>query len=80
MEMSSIHSIGSDGLSNGLYNCNNIVLRSALSELPSRLNICYMNVGSIFPKIDLIRNVLAKTNLHIVVVSESCLKSYHSNK
>lgn len=41
-----------------------------------------MNVGSLFPKINFIRHVLERTNLHVIVVSKSWLKKHstHSNR
>lgn len=56
----------------------NIILKSAFRR-PGCLNICHLNVGSVFPKIDIIRNIFESINVHIIVISETWFKSYHSN-
>lgn len=61
-------------------NINKIVINSALKMMPDRINITHMNVGSLFSKIDVIRDTFMNSNVHIVMFSETWLKSNHSDK
>lgn len=58
----------------------NVMLRSVLKAYKDRLHFCHVNAGSVPPKIDEIRGCFVNTELDIIVVSETWLKSYHSNK
>lgn len=61
------------------YSIPNIVLKSALSLRDDRLNICHVNVGSVFPKIDELRVIFDNCHCHVIFFSETWLKSTHSN-
>lgn len=50
----------------------NIILNSALN-LKSKLNICHINSRSITSKIDEFRRIFLKTNVHVIMISESWL-------
>lgn len=62
------------------FSVPNIVLKSALCEAADRLNICHLNVASVFPKIDELRDILLNSKCHVIFLSETWLKSQHSNK
>lgn len=44
------------------------------------LKICHLNVGSVRPKIDQVRDIFEGSGAHIVVAGETWFKSYVSNK
>lgn len=44
------------------------------------LNICHVNAGSVFPKIDLLRDLFENVSTHINILSETWMKSQHTNK
>lgn len=58
-----------------------VVLSDGLINLmPNSLNFCHINAGSWYPKIDELRVVFKDVGAHVIAVSESWLKSGHSNK
>lgn len=58
----------------------NVVLKSVLMGTSDRLNICHINAGSIYPKIDEFRSLFKNVNVDIIVASETWFKSYRTNK
>lgn len=56
-----------------------VLINSILNNVPKRLNICHLNVGSVFPKHDELKFMFRNTNVHIIVFSETWFKSKHSN-
>lgn len=60
-------------------NLPNTVLRSMLKDKTSVLNVCHLNACSIFPKINYIREVMNKTNIHVICVSETWFNSSHTD-
>lgn len=61
------------------FNIPNILLKSVLKKDGKRLNICHVTGGAISNKIDELRRIFEDVNIHIIVLSESWLKSYGSN-
>lgn len=59
-------------------NIPNILLNSILKRDGNLLNVCHINAGSIFKKIDDLRQIFENTNVHLIAISETWLKSYHS--
>lgn len=53
---------------------SNVVLKSAL-KYPDALNVVHINIRSLLPKIDQLRAVIFKTNVHVIIISESWLNS-----
>lgn len=60
-------------------NIPNIVMRSVFKNKQSGLNICLINAGSVFPKIDQFRRTFETSNAHLIIVTETWFKSYRSN-
>lgn len=60
-------------------NTPNIVMRSVFKYKCNGLNICLINAGSIFPKIDQFRRIFETSNAHLIIVTETWFKSYRSN-
>lgn len=60
-------------------NIPNILLKSILKRDGNKLNLCHVNGGAIFNKIDDLRCIFDNANAHIIVLSETWLKSYRSN-
>lgn len=57
----------------------NILLKTILKKDGRRLNICHVNGGAVFIKIDELRRIFEDSDVHIIVLSETWLKSYRSN-
>lgn len=62
-----------------VLNIPNIVLRSVFTCTRDGLNLCLVNAGSVFPKINVFRRVFETSNAHIIVVPETWFKRYRSN-
>lgn len=62
-----------------VFNIPNILLKSTLSKDGNKLNICHVNGGAIFNKIDDVRRIFEDANAHVIILSETWLKSYRSN-
>jgi hypothetical protein len=56
----------------------NIILRSALQNKHS-LNIIHLNIRSLFNKMDLLKSFIFKTNVQIILISESWLDPHISS-
>lgn len=63
-----------------IKNIGNVVLRSMLCDKTSSLNVCHMNVCSIFPKLDNLRKIVLNTGLHVICVSETWLNDTHTDQ
>lgn len=63
-----------------IKNISNVVLRSMLCDKTSSLNVCHLNVCSIFPKIDNLRNIFKDTGLHVICISETWLNDTHTDQ
>lgn len=58
----------------------NTILKAALRKTElDVINICHFNAGSIFPKIDGIRDIFAQVNVDVLIFSETWFKTSHSN-
>lgn len=66
-----------DGL-NGV-SIPNVMLKTFFRE-DGLINFCHLNVASVKPKIDELRNVFYATNAHVISFSETWLKSYNTSK
>lgn len=64
---------------NGCF-ASNVLLRSIFKNDTFCLNFTHLNIGSILPKIDELRDIFVNSNTHIIAVSETWLKSHISNK
>lgn len=62
------------GSQNRDYSIPNIILKSALLN-NSGLNVCHVNIRSLFGKLDCIRSALRGSGVHILMISESWLNS-----
>lgn len=60
-------------------NIPNIVMRSVFKYKSAGLNICLINAGSVFPKVDQFRRIFETSTAHLVIVPETWFKSYRSN-
>lgn len=64
---------------NSSMNIPNIVLRSVFKSDGNGLNLCLINAGSVHPKISEFRRIFETSKAHLVIVTETWLKSYRSN-
>lgn len=58
----------------------NVMLKSLMTASNDRLNLAHVNAGSIFPKIDEFRSVFESVDYDIIAASETCFKSYRTDK
>lgn len=54
-----------------VLNIPNIVMRSVFNYKNGGLNVCLINAGSVFPKIDQFRRIFEISNAHLIVVTET---------
>lgn len=63
----------------GSFNVPNVVMRSVFNCRQRGMNVCHVNAGSVFPKIDQFRRIFETSNAHLIFVSETWFKTYRSN-
>lgn len=58
----------------------NLVINSAIKSKSNSLNVCHINTCSLYKKIGQLREIVFGTEIHIICISESWLKTTHSDR